>query len=686
MKRCFRIPELVCAPLAAWALLPTLPAWSLSLEDYEERVVPLLETHCLECHGGEKIKGGVDFTKMTSKAAILGKAEVWRRAREALDYADMPPYPEDTDFTEKNRDFLMRWIREAVETIDLNSDEFRHPGPALTRQLTPYEYMRTMQDLLHLEAIPFGRLGIEQEYPHEGLEFVNQALGMSLSPDVFDRYLRTGEEVLKQLFGDESGVWRKTGNAHRRYRKAAEAARPKVLFVEPGEDVSETGAAERILERFAIRAFRRPLKEGELEGLMSLFRESKERGGTYEASLQAAMSSVLASPHFLLRIERGRPGGEAGEIYPVEPHELATRLSYFLWSTQPDEALLERGLSGDLADESVLLAEVKRMLQDEKAEALTDHFARQWLQLRLMEFPSIPNRKGFPKLTDELETAFRQEINTFFTQLRVQDGSILDLLISDYTYADRTLASFYGLSDPAVRKAKKGEMVRVALEPDDHRGGLLGMGGYLWMTSHESRTKPTVRGTWILEVILGTPPPPPPPEAGSFVPPDEGQPEPKNFREKLEMHASDPNCAGCHAKIDPLGFALENFDAIGSWRTEQNGDPVDNSGELSSGESFQGFHELREVMVSRKDQFTRNFVAQLLRYALGRELLYSDRGTVESIAREVEAQDYRFSAVIEGIVTSRAFRYRSNLNPEEAFGALSAAGTDSKAPKNADAS
>lgn len=478
----------------------------VSVADFDERIKPLLQTHCGDCHIGSSVEAGVDFGKFTSTAVILGETDLWRRVREALEHQHMPPDPEQTEFTAVDRRLLVDWIEDAVETIDLESEVFRHPGPAFIRQLTPYEYMRTVEDLLSMDEIPFGRLGIAQEYPQEGLEYVNQALGLTLSPADFDRYLRTGEEVLKQFFGDETGIWRQTGSAHRGYRKAAEAARPKVLSLAgDGQaaadsksreevEVAEQERAAQILSRFAAHAFRRPLRPGESDELMSIYQQSQDLGGSHEDSLRAALASVLASPYFLLRIEEDQAPPKSEAVYPVKPHELATRLSYFLWSSMPDDRLRQQADSGELINDEVLETEIERMLVDPKGRALTDHFAQQWLQLRLMDLPSLPDRRGFPKLTSDLQKAFRQELLTFFDRMRTEDHNILDFLDSQYTYVDRELASFYGLSDAAAKQAKKGEVVRVSLRPEDHRGGLLGMGGILWMTSHESRTKPTARG------------------------------------------------------------------------------------------------------------------------------------------------------------------------------------------------
>jgi len=644
------------------------PLPETGLAAYDEGIRPLIETHCLACHGGDEIEGEVDFTEFDTRAEVLGKDDLWRRVFDAVDFEDMPPKPEKTGFGDKHRKRLMAFVEDEVLGADITAEEFQHPGPSFIRQLTPYEYMNSVRDLTGMEEIPFDRLGIEQEFPKEGHEFVNQALGMTLSVEQFDTFLRAGDQVLRQLFGDRSGIWNKTRGMSRRYMKAGEAAKPEVLFVEPGEELGEREAAARILERFASRAFRRPLGEGGVDEFLTIFDRAAAGGAEYETALRYAMSAVLASPHFLLRTEEDQAPAGSDEVYPVKPYELATRLSYFLWSSLPDERLLELAASGELLEDEVLEAEVERMLADERAKALTEHFAYQWLQLKLMDLPSVPNRRGFPKLTSSLESSFRREMEHFFDHVRKEDRTILDFLDSDYTFVDRELGEFYGIEDPAVKKLPKpkrnqvSEMIRVELEPSLPRGGLMAMGGPLWMNSHESRTKPTQRGLWILEVILGTPPPPPPPEAGSFAPPEEGAPEPKNFREKLEQHASDPSCAGCHAKIDPLGFALEDFDAIGSFRTEENGEPVDHVGRLPSGEEFAGFRELQEVILDRGDQFTVNFISQMLRYGLGRELLPTDRGTVELIRRRVMENEHRFSEVMKGVALSRPFRQRVNLD------------------------
>ena len=297
------------------------------------------------------------------------------------------------------------------------------------------------------------------------------------------------------------------------------------------------------------------------------------------------------------------------------------------------------------------------MLADGKARALTDYFAVEWLQLQRLG-RALPSKDYFPALTGQLKNAMGQETRQFFDALRTDDHSVLDLLDADYTYVNEDLARFYGLSGVQGDQFRK-----VALKPQDHRGGLLGMSSILTMTSHTDRTKPTSRGKWILEVILGTPPAPPPANAGVLRPPKD-MPEPQTFREKLALHARNATCAGCHKKIDPLGFALENYDAIGSWREQVAGAPVDNVGRLPGGQEFRGPAGLKQILSQHKDQFVRNLTVELLTYALGRKIEYYDEAAVAQIDERLAKNNYRFSTLIAEIVTSRPFAYRKNLRGE----------------------
>jgi hypothetical protein len=348
----------------------------------------------------------------------------------------------------------------------------------------------------------------------------------------------------------------------------------------------------------------------------------------------------------------------------ISDHALAVRLSYFLWSTMPDDELFALADAGKLSAPATLDAQIKRMLADPRAHALTDQFAVQWLMLWRLR-SALPSRDNFPALTNSLKDAMQKETTLFFDNLRTEDRSVLDLIDSNYTFVNEELAKNYGIAGVSGK-----EMRRVSLKPENHRGGLLGMSSILTLTSHTDRTKPTARGKWILSVMLGTPPNPPPPDAGSFKDTKQ-QHTPRNFREKLAQHASNPSCAACHKRIDPLGFALENYDAIGTWREQVGGQPVDNSGKLPGTAAFVGVDGLKQVLHAKQDQVVRNMVVQMMTYALGRQMEYEDELAIMDIADAMKHDDYKFSSLIRGVVMSRPFQFR---RAEESAGDEQAAG------------
>ena len=435
------------------------------------------------------------------------------------------------------------------------------------------------------------------------------------------------------------------------------SAREALFIARPGKDLADRDAARKVLERFARKAFRRPVEAAEIDHLLPIVDLALKKGDSFDKAVGKALKPLLVSPHFLFRLEADRGKQEPGsnEPYRITDHELAVRLSYFLWATMPDEELTTLADEGKLVNAEIFDAQVKRMLADPRAGALTENFAAQWLQLTKLR-NALPSKNAFPAFKDSLKNAMRQETMMFFEGLRKEDRSILELLDANYTYANDELARHYKL--PAVKGAV---MQKVSLRPEDHRGGLLGMGSMLALTSHTDRTKPTARGKWILEVVLGTPPAPPPANAGTFAPPKGKQPPPKTFRDKLALHASDATCAACHKKVDPLGFALENYDAIGTWREQVGGKPVDNDATLPTGEKFQGVDGLKKILHARHDQFAHNLVSQMFTYAMGRTVEYTDELALVEISEALKKDDYRFSTLIRGIVTSRPFQYRKNF-------------------------
>ncbi len=421
----------------------------------------------------------------------------------------------------------------------------------------------------------------------------------------------------------------------------------QILFAEPGGRTTRKEASEQVIRKLAGRAFRRPATDEEVNRLVKLAEQARSEGDNYEQSIQVVLQAVLISPHFLYRMELDPPGQE-GKPRDLNDFEVASRLSYFLWSSMPDEELLKVATDGKLRQDGNLQKQTRRMLADGKAKALAENFAGQWLELRSLEVRT-PDKQLFPQYDDGLKTAMRTETEMFFDSLVREDRSIFDLLSADFTFANEKLAKLYGLKDVSGN-----EFRRVSLAGTE-RGGILTHASILTVTSNPNRTSPVKRGKWILENILGTPPPPPPPNVPELKEAKAGEAK-GSLRERLERHRANPACAACHKSMDPLGFAMENFDAIGAWRDKEGDSPIDSAGQLPSGEKFRGPKELRELLISsRKPQFSQCLAEKLLTYALGRGVEYSDQCAIQKITAALEKDQFRFSRLVVEIVSSDPF-------------------------------
>ena len=436
-------------------------------------------------------------------------------------------------------------------------------------------------------------------------------------------------------------------------------SRRKIFTCRPTSAEDERACAREIVSQLAARAYRRPLNEMDLEGLMSFY-ETGATEGDFESGVRTALQAILASPHFVFRLEEKPAAGEAGGIHRLNDLELASRLSFFLWATVPDEELVKLASQGLLSDPAVLDRQVERMLGDPRAEALATRFASQWLRLQDLE-GMHPDYLLFPLYDDTLASALRRETELFFENLVRQDRSVLEVVTADYTFVNERLARHYGIPN-----VTGGRFRRVKLEGPElsSRRGILGHGSVLTLTSVADRTSPVIRGKWVLEVLLGSPPPPPPPnvpllEATS----DQAKGKALSVREAMELHRSNPACTSCHVVIDPLGLALENFDATGAWRIKDNGVPVDASGELYDGTPLDGPAGLRQALLKYQDVFLTTFTESLMTYALGRRVEYYDMPTVRGIVRAAETNDYRISSFIRGIVGSPAFQSTKHHEP-----------------------
>ncbi|MCA2963062.1 MAG: DUF1588 domain-containing protein [Acidobacteriaceae bacterium] len=583
-----------------------------------------LETYCKSCHAGKTAVGGFRLEKVASPESFATAAQDWTRLALRVRDGEMPP--KGSPAPELNaREELARYVEQTLRTTACASGIAA--GPAPLRRLNRDEYTATVQDLLdiHLDighALPVDGAG--------GEGFDNAAETLFLSPLHSEKYMETAKLAMDF--------------AAKEYK-----SRTRILVAKPGPGVTPEQAARKILQAFLPRAFRRPVTEAELLPYLSLYSAARKAGEDFEPAIFFALRGALVSPLFLFRTE---------PVEQVDNYALASRLSYFLWGSQPDELLTDLAASGKLQDPEVLRQMARRMLKHDRSWNLARRFTEQWLHTRELAGDKAPDAKLFPEYAkdEELRGDIRIQPQQFFREILVRNLSLLNLIDSDYTVGTSNFSKHFGFK-LAVRANASKQPQWVELPKDSNRGGLLGMPAVLAVSSYPYRTSPVLRGTWILDSLLGTPPPPPPANVPPLAETAAGA-APATVRERLEKHRANAVCASCHSRIDPLGFALENYDVIGRWRTEDAGKPVDNSGEMTDGTKIQGPAQLKAALLEHKDLFVRNLTSKLLGYALGRGLTLRDSCTVDAIVAAVKAKDYSAQALIEGIVLSTPFRQK----------------------------
>jgi cytochrome c553 len=618
------------APLTlAFVLLQVGIAPAADPPSYAKDGKALFAAYCTRCHDGKKQEGGVDLASFPDDASALAKRNLWKRSLGRVAAGEMPP-EEAKQLTPADKAKLTQWLSAASEYLDCDPAR-RDPGPPSLRRLTHAEYTRTVADLLGVNLDPKNDLGLPDEDAGDG-HFDNLSAILRLSPTLMEKYFAAADKVVDRVFVNDG-------------------AKARLLTPKPDSKITEREAAKKIVTNLARRAYRRPAADTDVERLLGFYDKARAKGGSHEDGVRAAIKPVLVSPRFLFRVEEDRPAGKTPGVN-VDDFELATRLSYFLWGTMPDDELLRAAELKQLTDPAGLEKQVARMLKHDRAKALTGALANHWLMMKA--FPRArPTQEFFPNFRDDVRRAMVDEVRMAVDYLRTADRPVLDLLDADYTFVNQPLAKHYGI--PGVTG---NQMQKVQLKPEYHRGGLLGMGGVLAMTSHTFRTSPTQRGKYVLEVILGTPPPPPPMNAGQIKDDDPKKKTPLTFREQLAAHATQASCAGCHKKIDPLGFALDNFNAVGEWRVGTAAVPLDVSGVLPTGEKVDGYAGLKVVLLARKDQFAETAVSKVLEYALGRELDGQDECTVREVHAAMKKADYKFNVMVTEIVKSVPFRQR----------------------------
>ena len=596
--------------------------------------------YCFKCHGSNDPTADVDLAVDENPLLIRRNREKWQLVLEALKSEAMPP--EDAkQLGDEDRDLMVRFLERTLGEVDC--DAASDPGRPVLRRLNRNEYDHAVFDLTGLD------LKLAQDFPAEtqAYGFSNIGEALTLTPLEVQQYHDAASTIVRELV------------ASRRGNNARKRVYTQTFISEPGDTLSPRDAAQKIITDFANRAFRREADPAFIEGLLVAYDRALSEGADHETAVGYLLTGVLVSPRFLMRIEADRPGTD--EPYAVDDFELATRLSFFLWSRPPDDKLRQLAQQGRLRDDNVLRKETMRMLADDRSSALVENFFSQWLGIDELD-TFAPDPTAFPEFDDSLRTAMREEVHLFLSEIVKDNRSFMEVIDAKHIYLNERLARHYGLmgeyskSDPVQSDAAS--MRRVVID-ESMRGGLLTSGAMLMLQSDPTRTNIPRRGNFIAGRILGAPPPPPPPN----VPPlDKAGGDTKNLtlRERLDLHRSEPQCATCHSKIDPLGFALENFDAIGRWRGTENGSKIDASGELPGGAKFNGPVEMKSALLERKSEFRETFIKNLLVYALGRGINGGDVCLQRQVTEVAEANDDRFADIVWSIVQSDTFRKRRN--------------------------
>jgi mono/diheme cytochrome c family protein len=589
---------------------------------FRDRVTPFIKTYCIDCHGSRP-KGGINFLPALKDPGNPAFSKPWKQALVMVKTHDMPPDDAEKQPGDEDRQMLVDWI---AQLKFLSPPD---PGPFVIRRLNKVEYGNTLHDLFGVDP------AVARELPDEvfGEGYLN-----TLSPLQSEQYLGIANEVLDRILAPAD---------------APPTALQKRLFGEPPAPGTDLRAAARNVARsLARRAYRRPPSEDELDVLVGVFDLGRENQLVYPAALRLMLKAVLVSPQFLF-ITPGAEIPSDQKIVPLDDYQLASRLSYLLWATMPDAELSALADGGKLHKPAILRAQVKRLLQDDRSRALFDGFGAQWLGLGELASKTFDGTK-FPVMTAELRAAMYDETRLFFESIVRENRSVVTFVDGDYTFLNGPLATLYGLE-----KTVTGPAMRKVPLTDRNRGGILGMPGILATTSFPDRTSPVKRGVWVLEQVLGEHVPPAPPNVPALEKQDGSGGAKLTLRQRTELHRSDPTCANCHKILDPIGFGLENFDAIGRWRDEDDsGGPINAAGELPGGKHFSSPQELKVIIAGKQAELARNLTEKLLAYALCRQLEGYDEIVVDRLMETIAKDGYRMQTLITEIVTSYPFTQR----------------------------
>lgn len=590
---------------------------------FAQELRPIFAKYCVSCHGGKKPKAHLALDAFKDEDAFSKDPELLDKIQEKLRAREMPPQNKPQPGQDE-RKTITRWIDAKLAKLSQSVPGQRDPGRVTIRRLNRVEYNNTIRDLVGIDFHG------ADDFPCDdvGYGFDNIGDVLSMAPILMEKYLDAAERIVAKAFETPQ-------------------VRERIMFCQPTEQ-TKIDCARKIIERFVFHAYRRAVKTDEVDRLVGLVRQAEAQGDSFDKGIQLALQAILVSPHFLFRIELDSQPRNEQAIHAVNDFELASRLSYFLWSSMPDHELFEQARQGKLHEEPILESQVRRMLKDGKAHSLVENFAGQWLELRSLKNVS-PDPGLFPGFDEALRAAMLKESELFFGAVAKEDRSILDFLDADFTFLNERLARHYGIN------GVHGDQFQRVHLTTDQRGGILTQASILTVTSNPTRTSPVKRGKWILDNLLGTPPPPPPPDVPELK---EGKELTGTLRQRMEQHRANPSCATCHQRMDPLGFGFENYDAIGTWRTLDGKSPIDPSGVLPDGKSFKGPKELKAILKGKEEEFRRCFTEKLLTYALGRGLEFYDKAAVEQISRNLAQKGNRFSALVVEIVKSDPFQKR----------------------------
>lgn len=605
--------------------------------EFSQHIEPILQTLCFDCHGEGADEGGVQFDAADSHKALLANRKLWGKVWDNILTGNMPP-ADMSQPTEAERQTLSRWIGQTVFRLDPKSPD---PGRVTIRRLNREEYRYSVLDLLGVE------FNVDEHFPADdtGYGFDTIADVLTVPPTLMDKYFDAAAQISESLLESAEGN--------------SEASR--LLFGEtplPKAKKLQFERARSIVTRLASRAYRQHVSDDTAGKLLSLARTEFEEGKlTVEELVCRAIEAMLVSPRFTYRAEFQPRPDDSQSVHLIDEFALASRLSYFLWSSLPDEELLTLANAGHLRAE--LDNQVQRLVNDSKSDRFVENFVGQWLMTR--DVKALHKSRGLHQKIRNLRGDMQDETHQFFAHIMREDLPVVDLIAADYSFLNDDLAKLYEV--PGVI----GDQLRlVKFEPDSARGGVLTHASVLMVTSNPDRTSPVKRGMFVLDNLLGMPAPPAPPDVPALEDSQDDH-EKLTFREQLARHRADPGCATCHDRMDPLGLGLENFDSIGRWRDEEEGLPIDSSSQLSSGESFSDIRELRAILVEKRRLFYRCLTRKLMTYALGRGIEYTDTPEIEAIvdgmiAEEnqgrVQKQRARFSTMLMGIVESPQFQMR----------------------------